>query len=100
MDISWGMLHDVGWETQGELDDYAQPIMVHMGTIKARVNHSNKLVRNADGIEVMSNIQVHVFEPVNVGDKITVTEQTYRVISVRDGLPLYGNKMAFRIVYL
>lgn len=101
MDVSWGMRHKVQWATQtGERDKHAMAIMKPMGTISARVNFKRKLVRNQDGVEVISDTQVHVTDPVKVDDIVTINGQEHTVISVSDGLALYGAKASFYILYL
>lgn len=101
MDISWGLKQTVGWETQtGTLDAYAQPVYQSMGSIAARVNRKVQMVKNADGADVVSNTQVHVLEPVRVGDKIIIGDDVRFVISVGDGLALYGRSPAFYVLYL
>lgn len=101
MDVSWGLKHTVGWETQtGELDEYAQPVFLPMGTIAARVNRKVQIVKNADGVDVVSNTRAHVLKPVLVGDKVTINDEAHYVISVDDGIALYGSVPSFYVLYL
>lgn len=101
MNVSWAMNQKIQWSTQtGELDAHAQPIMRPMGTISARVMRKVMLVKNKDGIDVATDTQVHVLDPVQVGDKITHNGRERMVIAVGDGLGLYDTQPSFFILYL
>ena len=101
MNVSWAMKQKVQWSGQtGELDAHAQSLMRPMGTISARVVRKVKLVKNNDGVDVASDTQVHVIDPVQVGDKITYNGRERTVIAVGDGLGLYDTQPSFFILYL
>lgn len=81
------------WYKAGKLDMYGAPSYTEQ-KIKVRWEFKRRLVRNKEGIEVVSECRVFCQEPVKAGDKLKYGDATYPVINYSilptlDGSELY-----------
>lgn len=72
------MLQTVTWQPRSSLNSYGEPTFGTAVTIACRVERDVKMVRTADGQEVVSSAQVYTDEVhgVTVKDQLTFTDGT------------------------
>lgn len=88
----------VTWKTATGQNEYGEPITTS-SPIKCRLEPRRRLVRNAQGQEVVSEIALYTQAAVRPGDLITVDSVDYPVIAVTTEYDLSGAE-AFREVAL
>lgn len=101
MDISWSLNQKVRWfQATGEYDRYAQPLRVDRGEIPARFAHKRKLVRKADGQEVVSESQLHLLVQPGASDCFEYAGRTYYPVHIAEGLGMHDEEPSFWVVSL
>ncbi len=94
----------IGWRRRTGIKDNGTPIYdpappAPPDTIKASVDFSRRLIRNAKGEEVVSEACVMTKAKVNEGDKLEIFGREWAVLKCNPIPDLFGNEL-HREVYL
>lgn len=101
MDIRWALNQKARWfRATGEHDKCANPIREDMGEVACRFVCKRKLVRSADGREVVSESQLRVLVEPGPQDCFEYNGVRYYPIAIGDALGLYDEAPSFWVVYL
>ena len=80
-------------------DEYGQPTFETAVKSRGRWTEKRRLVRNADGVEVLSEISVTLTggEPLESGDQVSLDGETwFEVIAISRGVALGGGRLTTR----
>jgi len=89
---------DATWKRVEGRDAYGKPKTDNM-PVKVRWEDKRRLVRNAQGQEVVSEARAFCAEPVQAGDLLNFQNQDWTVIAV-SGVPALDGEVHFREVSL
>lgn len=68
------------WKAKGEVNQYNEPTYADPVTIKCRIEYKNRMVRNKQGQEIISESTIITKSPVKSDDIITFDDTDWVVI--------------------
>lgn len=93
------MKQTVGWLVRTGTDDRGQPLYAAEVTVKCRAEPKARIIRNAQGEDVVSSLAVFTHAGINVGDAIRHDARTYPVLAAGDEPDMSG-RIRYREVSL
>ena len=88
--ISMYLNQEAVWLSTTGLNDYGEPITVE-STIKCRFEYNRRLIRNKQGIEVVSEAKVWTKAAIGPADAIQYDGRDWPVMSVAKCVDLMGD---------
>ena len=78
-------------------DSYGAAVVASSSSIDCKIKYKNRLIRNAQGVEVTAQAEIHTAEAVNIEDLITLEGRDWQVIQSSPVYDFDGNIQGYKV---